>query len=187
MSRAPIAIDFAQRKPSWSSVASLATAVAALVAVVAALYVTTLRSHTRELRAELNAMQWTERRAAARPSANAPITADEARSVNDAVRRLNLEWDRIFAALRGADAAVGNAAGRVSLLTLEPDPATGLVKLTAEARSLNAMLGYQKQLESQVDVASAVVTKHEVQLDNAQAPVRFVIEARMRPGLERTQ
>ena len=82
---------------------------------------------------------------------------------------------------------MGNGAGRVSLLTLEPDPASGLVKLTAEARSLNAMVGYQKYLENQAGVESAVVTKHEVQLDTPQAPVRFVIEARMRTGMERTQ
>lgn len=167
--------------------ASIAAVFAALVAIAAALYVAKIRSDTRELNAELNAMQWTERRAVARPSGTASITAEQARSVNDAVRRLNLEWDKIFAALKGADSAIGNGAGRVSLLTLEPDPVTGVVKLSAEARSLNAMLGYQKQLESQSDVESAVVTKHEVQLDNAQAPVRFVIEARMRFGSERAQ
>ena len=167
--------------------ALMSAAFAALIAVVAGVYVMNIRSQTRALSAELNAMQWTERRAAARPSSIGPITVDQARSVNDAVQRLNLDWDKIFAALRGADAAVGNAAGRISLLILEPDPATGLVKLTAEGRSLNAMLGYQKQLESQADVESAVVTKHEVQIDAPQAPVRFVIEARMRPAQERGQ
>ena len=186
MTRAPIVVDFAGARRRWSPKAWLVAVIAGLVAFTAALYVANVRSHTRDLRAELNAMQWTERRAASRPS-SAPITVDQARSVNDAVRRLNLEWDKIFAALKGADAAVGNGAGRVSLLTLEPDPASGLVKLTAEARSLSAMVGYQKQLENQAGVESAVVTKHEVQLDTPQAPVRFVIEARMRTGMERTQ
>ena len=186
MSRAQIRIDFA-RSRRWNSQASIAVACAGLMAIAAAFYVVEIRSQTRELTAELNALQWTERRASARPSSDPAITVDQARSVNDAVSRLNLEWDKIFVALKGADSATGNGAGRVSLLTLEPDPATGIIKLSAEARSLNAMLGYQRQLESQADIESAVVTKHEVQLDDPQAPVRFVIEARMRLGSERAQ
>ena len=59
MSRAPIVIDFALSRRRWSSTASIAALLAGLGVVVAALYVANIRYQTRELNAELNALEWT--------------------------------------------------------------------------------------------------------------------------------
>jgi len=187
MSRPAIFVDFASSRWRWTLSTRLGAIFAIVVAIGSTLYVADIRERTRGMTAELTSLQRTEQRAANRAAPAAMITADQAGSINDAVRRLNMEWSGILAALGDTDAAVGNGVNRVALLTLEPDPATGVVKLSAEAKSLGAMLNYQKQLESRASIESAVITRHEVQLDHAQAPVRFLVEARMRAASERTQ
>jgi hypothetical protein len=100
------------------------------------------------------------------------IARERARSVNDAIRRLNLPWEAIFAALNAA------ATRQVALLSLEPDPSAGVVHLMGEARSTEALFSLQRRLEGQAGIASALVSRHEVQGDRPGAPVRFSIEAR---------
>jgi hypothetical protein len=100
------------------------------------------------------------------------ITPERARSVNDAIRRLNLPWDSIFSALNAASTP------QVALLSLEPDASASVVRLTGETKTTESMLALQRRLEKQEGIVSAVITKHEVRTDAPGAPVRFWIEAR---------
>jgi Tfp pilus assembly protein PilN len=63
---------------------------------------------------------------------------------------------------------------------LEPNAQSNTLKLTAEAKTAEAMLAYQRALESQPEFESAVLARHEVQADDPNLPLRFTIEARWR-------
>jgi hypothetical protein len=100
------------------------------------------------------------------------VTHERARSVNDAIRRLNTPWETIFAALSTASTP------QVALLSLEPDVAASVAHLMVETRSTEAMFALQRRLAEQPGIVSAAISRHEVRSDNPGAPVRFWIEAR---------
>lgn len=173
MSR-PFAVDFAQRRWRMTIAAWLLLALSVLAAAGWIGVAGESRKQIAQAASELAALQRTEARATKvqERSVRGAITPERARSVNDAIRRLNLPWDAIFTALNAA------ATPQVALLSLEPDAAASIVRLTGETRSTESMLALQRRLEGQAGIASAVITKHEVRTDSPGAPVRFWIEAR---------
>jgi hypothetical protein len=171
-----LAIDFAPRR--WRITAAAAILLALILVGAGVWIVLSAAALERIARAdaELATMHRTHARAitSRERAARSLITVERARAVNDAIRRLNLPWDALLAAL---DAA---ATPQVALLTLEPDAAAGVMRLTGEAQSMEAMLALQRRLQDQPDVASAVLTQHEVQSDSPGTPVRFSIDAHWR-------
>ena len=169
------AIDFAARRWRMTGAAWVLLAFAVIVAAAWFSVAADLRKRFARAEDELAALQRTQERATAaqeRSARTGAITPERARSVNDAIRRLNLPWDAIFSALNTASSS------QVALLSLEPDPGAGVVRLTGETRSTEAMLALQRRLGQQSGITSAVITKHEVKVGSPGAPVRFWIEAR---------
>jgi hypothetical protein len=110
------------------------------------------------------------------------ISAEQASAVNEAIRRLNTPWERVFLALNAASAEAKQ--GSVGLLALEPDLSGQVVKVTAEARTVEAMLSYQRALQRQSAVQSALLVRHETITEDPSAPIRFLIETRFVAQLE---
>ena len=168
-----LAIDFATHRWRMTPAAWLLLTLAAFVAGGWMLLAREARDRTAQAELDLSALQRTQARASdLQRSVRGAITPERARSVNDAIRRLNLPWDAIFTALNAA------VSPQVALLSLEPDASAGVVRLTGETRSTESMLVLQRRLEQQPGIASAVVTKHELLVNSPGAPVRFWIEAR---------
>ncbi len=69
------------------------------------------------------------------------------------------------------------ATKRVALLVLEPDPLNGKVRVTAEAKDVSAMLDYVKQLQQQPGLRDVVLLSQQVNEDDPQQPVRFIVGA----------
>ncbi len=113
----------------------------------------------------------TQARAAQRQAGQA-LTTEAARSINEAIGKLNLPWEFIFAALDVA------AMPNVVLLGLEPDMAASTVRLGGQAASLDRVLEYRRRLEAADGIASAVLVRHEMH----RGEVRFGIEVRWRPA-----
>lgn len=131
----------------------------------------------RELRIQV-AMAEGKERDANRPRPSR-LTPELAGSINEAVARLNTPWEHLFVVLNAADAQLRPRT--VALLSLEPDGTGQALKLSAEARSVEAMLAYLRALQSQPTVSSAVLTRHELVEDQDQAAgtVRFWVETRL--------
>ncbi|HOE40395.1 MAG TPA: hypothetical protein PLB25_01985 [Rhodoferax sp.] len=85
---------------------------------------------------------------------------------------LNLPWEKLFATLEG------QSVGQVALLSLEPDAVRRELVLTAEGRSLKAMLGFYKMLQQQGDLSAVVLHSHQVNQQDSEKPVRFHITAK---------
>jgi hypothetical protein len=168
------AIDFTTRRWRMTAAAWLFLLLTAAAAAAWFVLANEARRQVAQASSELAALQRTHARAtnAADRTVRGPITPERARSVNDAIRRLNLPWDAIFNALNAASTP------QVALLALEPDASSSLVRLTGETKTTESMLALQHRLEQQENIVSAVITKHEVRVDSPGAPVRFWLEAK---------
>ena len=99
------------------------------------------------------------------------ISEVQAAVVNAAVMQLNLPW-------RALHDAIGAATPRsIAMLALEPDARKRSMKITAEAKSSDAMIAYVEELKKQELFADVVLTRHEINDQDPNHPIRFQIEA----------
>lgn len=106
------------------------------------------------------------------------VTEAKAKSVNNAIARLNLPWHDLMDAL---EAATPNS---IALLTLDPDPKTHLLRVTAEAKNSRDMTTYLKNLKVAGFFDSVLLTRHEINEQDPNRPLRFQFEARWLIGFD---
>ena len=95
----------------------------------------------------------------------------EVRQANLVLRQLRMPWNDLFR-------AVEDSAGKdVALLGLEPDTRNGTVKITGEAKHLDAVLDFVKELGSHEVFSSVFLQNHQVQQKDPQRPLRFSLLA----------
>ena len=119
---------------------------------------------------------------AARARANVPVVVAvastapriselQAASVNAAVMQLNLPW-------RALQDAIGAATPRsIAMLALEPDARKRSMKITAEAKTSDAMIAYVEELKKQELFSAVALSRHEINEQDPLRPIRFQIEA----------
>jgi hypothetical protein len=169
-----LAINFATRRWRVTPLAALLLVLTVAVAVAWFYLARDLTAQVARQEDELGTLRLRDARASTSRErlASSAELAGRARAVNEAIRRLNLPWNSMLSAVDTAMSA------DVALLALEPDAGAGLMRLTGEANSAEAMLRLQRRLSEQGSVASAFLTRHEVRTTSAGAPVRFWIEVR---------
>ncbi|GAB3388911.1 pilus assembly protein [Azotobacter armeniacus] len=84
---------------------------------------------------------------------------------------LNLPWNGLFATLEMLPLK------DVALLTLTPDARKRLLRITAEARNLEAMLEFHRHLEESDGLSDVSLLEHEVLVQVAERPIRFSLLA----------
>jgi len=97
--------------------------------------------------------------------------AREMKEANQVLKMMGLRWDSIFGAVA---AAHGNG---VALLAMAPEPDKGIVRISAEAKNFSLMLDYVKRLEDQPALGEVYLQSHNLQKQDPQKPVRFVVVA----------
>jgi Tfp pilus assembly protein PilN len=111
-------------------------------------------------------------RAVSTDTRNAPaISGTQANAINGIVQQLNIPWDRLLGAF---DLATPST---IAVLELVPDAKKHSVKGVAEAATAEAMLAYIERLKQQPALGNVVLTKHEVNAEDANKPLRFEFEA----------
>jgi len=68
----------------------------------------------------------------------------------------------------------------VAILQLQPDAHLRVVKLTAEARSQEAMFAYLRRLAAAKNLGDTHLVSHQVQRDDPQRPIQFSVQAALR-------
>lgn len=120
------------------------------------------------------------KQALARPvkvAAAAPaVSPAEAAAVNAVVMQLNLPWRDLRDAVRAA------TPHGVALLALEPDAKKQALRLTAEARTSEDMVGYVERLKQQPLFEAVVLSRHEINDQDPNRPIRFQVDAQWRPA-----
>lgn len=130
------------------------------------------------LGAQARARARSEAVAAARTPApaplRAPVPAAQANAVNAAVLQLNLPWRALHDAVQSATPA------SIALLALEPDAKKRSLRITAEARSSDDMIGYVELLRQQDGFSAVGLVRHEINEQDPNRPIRFQIDAEWR-------
>jgi len=161
-------IDFAEHGNGVSAgaTAALLLGAGAMVLAIAVFQDTLARSVL--LEAELGQ--------AGKPARTGDASPGGARAPGDAVKRANAvahelarRWDSVFLAIEAASDA------EVALLAIEPDASKGEVRITAEAKSKNAMLRYVTRLQARQPLQRVLLERHEVRLEEPERPVRFIV------------
>lgn len=160
------------RRISAGAMALALLGVSALSAV--ALQYRATASQVTGLEARLVARQEVTRSAASAMGTSSVDTPELQRDAAQATSELATPWSKLLLDLEGAGA---DSKGAVALLGIEPDRASGRVKLIAEARTLTAALGYMRRLQSTSTLRQPLLDSHEVRRDVAEQPVRVQISA----------
>jgi hypothetical protein len=95
----------------------------------------------------------------------------ELKAANRVIGRLSMPWDALF---QQVEATVDE---QITLLAVEPDTEKREVRITAEAKSFNAMLDYFKRVRAVPLFREAHVINHQIQQQDPQRPVRFIVTA----------
>jgi Tfp pilus assembly protein PilN len=95
----------------------------------------------------------------------------QALAVNSAIAQLNLPWRDVLDAMEAATPPT------IALLALEPDAKKRVLKGVAEAKSSDGMIAYIKQLKQQTFFGAVVLTRHEINEQDPNKPLRFQFEA----------
>jgi hypothetical protein len=99
---------------------------------------------------------------------------EEAKMVNEVVRQLGLPWGRMIAAVEKA------STGDVVVMQLQPDAQQHLLRLSAEAKSRQAMLQYVRRLGQDSTLADVYLVRDEVRMDQPGRPIQFAVQATLR-------
>ena len=164
----PVRLDFVaavHRAPVAGAALCAAGLLAALALGVA--FTRELAERTRLEAALVSAAQ--PRRSAPGPAAQK--AAAEAATVE---RELAVPWTRLLAEL---EAASHDSEKTISLLSVEPDAAKQLVRITAEVRALPDALAYLRRLQRSPVLKNPMLESHERRKDDRQHPLRVKLSA----------
>jgi Tfp pilus assembly protein PilN len=112
-------------------------------------------------------------RVPAPPPAPRPVAPEpQIRAVNQAVLQLNLPWHDLLNALEEG------TPNTIALLSIEPDVKKQMLKGVAEALDSDAMLDFITHLKKQTFFDQVNLSKHEINEQDPNKPLRFQFEAR---------
>jgi Tfp pilus assembly protein PilN len=153
--------------------------VVSLTGIVLAFAHAALEREQREidgLRAQSAARTQAQVRAAAPAAVRAPVPEAQASAVNAAVLQLNLPWRALH------DAVQAGTPANIALLAMEPDARKNSVRITAEAKSSDDMIAYVEQLQKGDWFSAVLLSRHEINEQDPNRPIRFQLDAQWRPA-----
>jgi hypothetical protein len=172
-----ITIDFAprtmQRAISRSDVKARWLFIIALVLCVTSVISLSLVGNRQQAYqdrlAEMDSANASAQAAISRPAL--VLSAGQVAAVNTIIQQLNFPWHRLFDTLELVTPT------SIALLELMPDAKKHMIKGIAEADTMDAALNYIARLNRQSALGSVVLSKHEVNIEDVNKPVKFEFEA----------
>lgn len=166
----PLRIDFARPAAArpWLGWGLLAFALLAAGMLAAEFRAAQFELAALEDRAERQRAR--ELRAGADPQ-TARALREELQRARAVTEQLSLPWGRLFEAVESA------ATKQVALIALQPESSRGVVRITAEARDLAEALDFVRRLSATRQLRSVHLASHQIQTEDPQRPVRFVVIA----------
>jgi Tfp pilus assembly protein PilN len=90
---------------------------------------------------------------------------------NQVVRKKTVPWDGLFRDIENA------SDDKIGLLAVQPDAATGLVRIAGEARDAAALTDYIARLAAQPSLQNVHLAEHEIKFNQGRPVVRFNLNA----------
>jgi hypothetical protein len=171
-------LEFQPRRSSPLAWSMLALGSAVVIALVV------LQQHLQDEQVELEAsvhsleLQLGRRPATAAPqnSAASREQAERLAQMRSVSQQLQRPWQQLFSMLEAMPQ------DDVALLGMTPDARKGQVRISAEARNLEAMLQYHQRLEASAELSDVSLLNHEVLAAQPERPVRFTLTATWETG-----
>jgi hypothetical protein len=129
------------------------------------------------LQARAEKLKATLRHASARPPAVA-AAGNDVDTANAVARRLSARWGGFLAAI---EAAQSDSDG-VALLAVEPDAGRGDLRLTGEAKNMEALVGYMKTVADGTTISRLRLVSEKVKDAGGARSLEFVVEGRWQSG-----
>jgi len=99
-------------------------------------------------------------------------TADEdLKQAEAVVRQLTLPWSDIVRAIESASMR------EVGVLNMQPDAQQRVLKLTAEAKTREAMIEYVRRIAQTRGLSNVYIVNHQIQVDDPSRPIQFSVQA----------
>lgn len=171
-----LSLDFRRRNrsASWVGIALLLPALAGIV-VSGGQYLQLADQLAAEQASLRDAAAATRKRPGLAASSSEPqALAAELKHANEILLQLTLPWGELFASAESAGTP------DVALLGIESETDKRRVKIAGEAKNLESILDYLRYLESRPVLVDVFLQSHELQKQDAQQPVRFVVSAQWR-------
>ncbi|CAG8863242.1 hypothetical protein PS627_00178 [Pseudomonas fluorescens] len=102
--------------------------------------------------------------------------AERLAQMRNVSQQLQRPWEQLFSTLERLPQ------DDVALLTLTPDARKGQLRISAEARTLEAMLQFHKRLESIDQLRDVSLLNHEINAKQPEHPVQFNLSATWETG-----
>lgn len=169
VARMRLNIDFSPIRRRTSA-RSLVLFAGALIALAGASW--TCVHEMEALRVATHRMKMAERKGSQERVLLTPVQTE---AINRAIRQLNLPWDALFSEIES------RLSDRISLLSLEPDAATRILRIQAEAKSPEDMLDFVSSLNDRSAFQGATLVRHEVVDGDRNRPIRFLAEVIWQP------
>jgi hypothetical protein len=99
---------------------------------------------------------------------------EQSKAAEAVVKELTLPWGPLIRSLEDA------ATRDVAILQLQPDAQSRTLKLTAEARTREAMFAYVRRLSGSRTLAETHLVSHQVQRDDPLRPIQFSVQATLK-------
>ncbi|MEO5658479.1 MAG: hypothetical protein ABIQ90_01600 [Polaromonas sp.] len=96
-----------------------------------------------------------------------------------ATAQLNYPWDSLLHLMQDVQRP------DIALLALEPKSQSGQIRLTAEAKDTSAMMSYLSSFQQSPLLHNALLTSHQLQMQQPGTPVKFQILAQWK-GLQKS-
>src|SRR5262245_26864935 len=109
---------------------------------------------------------------AVKPARTVPRLDEQMKSAQATVRQLALPWPQLIDSLERA------ALKEVSVLHIQPDAQSRVVRVTASAAQERAMLEYLRRLGG--GFAEVHLVSHQIREDEPQRPIQFSVQASFR-------
>jgi Tfp pilus assembly protein PilN len=164
-------LDFRRedRHARWAGIALLAAGLAGAIAAGAQYSQLTEEFAQAEASVRQSGIAARKQTAAIRPSGDLQKVALEMKRANEVAFALKLPWNDLFATVEAANTP------NVALLSIESDTGKRQVKISGEAKDLESVLDYLRFLGAQPRLANVYLQSHQLQQQDAQHPVRFVL------------
>lgn len=173
--RAPVHIDFVDRKPRQARLGALLLALGAPALVAVGVLYRGIEQRSAGLALQLEARNPVRHLS---PENQAQFARESAMSARTA-QELATPWTQLLAELEGASK---DNAGQVAVLSVEPDHAKHKVHLKGEAQNLELTIAYVERLQHAGSLRYPMLDSHELRSDDPQHPVRFELTADWEDG-----
>lgn len=166
-------LDFRRkyRQAKWAGFALLAAGLAGAIAV--GTQYSQLEQECAQAEASVRQSGIAARKPAAvvRPSGDPQKIALEMKRASEVAFQLKVPWNDLFASVEAANTP------NIALLSIESETGKRQVKISGEAKDIDSVLNYLRVLGTQPRLANVYLQSHQLQQQDPQHPVRFVLGA----------